>query len=67
MIKKLTKDYDAIEVSKQNFIREDADLIETNRDLVIEIKRLKSQRNENLVRRRFIAKQIKAHDYVLYN
>ena len=61
------KDYDAIEISKQSHIREDADLIETNRGLVIEIKKLKAKRNENLVRRRFIAKQIKSHDYELYN
>tara|TARA_R110000850_G_C9799530_1_gene450239 strand:- start:100 stop:312 length:213 start_codon:yes stop_codon:yes gene_type:complete len=61
------KDYDAIEVSKQAYIKEDADLIETNRCLVVEIKRLKSKREENLVRRRFIAKQIKSHDYELYN
>ncbi len=61
------KDYDAIEISKQNLIREDSDLIESNRDLVIEIKRLSNQRQENLVRRRFISKQIKAHDYELFN
>lgn len=61
------KDYDAIEISKQKLINEDADLIETNRDLMSEIKRLKNQRNENLIRRRFIAKQIKAHDFELYN
>ena len=61
------KDYDAIEVSKQALIREDTDLIEINRGLVVEIKRLKSQRNENLARRRFISKQIKSHNYELYN
>lgn len=61
------KDYDAIEISKQRLITEDLDLIETNRDLMTEVKRLKKVRNENLERRRFIAKQIKAHDYELYN
>jgi hypothetical protein len=61
------KDYDAIEASKQSFIREEVDIIEINRGLVVEIKKLKAQREENLVRRRFIAKQIKSHDYELYN
>jgi hypothetical protein len=61
------KDYDAIEISKQKLIREDADLIEINRGLVSKIKTLKAQRNENVTRRRLIAKQIKAHDYELYN
>ena len=35
------KDYDAIEISKQKLISEDLDLIETNRDLIAEVKRLK--------------------------
>lgn len=61
------KDYDALELSKQRLITEDLDLIETNRDLMTEVKRLKKVRNENLLRRRFIAKQIKAHDYELFN
>jgi len=61
------KNYDAIELSKQRLIAEDLDLIEINRNLMKEVKQLKNNRNKNLERRRFIAKQIKAHDYELYN